>query len=193
MENNALATLLNPDRILADSLEFAFGLKKYVQIMQMAEDGRFDDEFRKLFKSYYIIRQRSSDWYDKFFQLMEEQRSKQRSFEELLKEMYEVNGSVEVSFASKLMATIDKNKPIWDRYVLTNLGHLKKWSALQSAPYQKRINEAATIYADIEQNYLSFLDSPEGQACIRAFNDTMPQYDKISDIKKIDFFLWSKR
>ena len=40
----------------------------------------------------------------------------------ILNEIYQKTGNIEGSFTSKLLATINPNLPIWDQYVLKNIG-----------------------------------------------------------------------
>ena len=35
--------------------------------------------------------------------------------------LYVETGNIEASFSSKMIATIDSDKPIWDQYVLQNM------------------------------------------------------------------------
>lgn len=44
------------------------------------------------------------------------------TFEYIIRELYRLTGNVEASFSSKMLATIDASKPVWDKYVLQNLG-----------------------------------------------------------------------
>lgn len=101
---------------------------------------------------------------------------------------------IEVSFVSKLMATVDPNLPVWDKYVLNNVGKNKEWERLRAADPETRIAEAGKIYLYIQQQYKSFLQGDEGKKCIETFDTVLPTYkDKLTDIKKIDFMLWSER
>ena len=148
-----------------------------------------------MYNGFYKVRQRSSEWYDKYFLAMEQQSVKNRSFEELLHIMHEEGRQmIEVSFVSKLMATVNPQLPIWDKYVLINLGKVAEWKRLQTADVEKRIEEAAKIYAYIESWYKAFIEDDNGKLCIAKFDEALPMYkDKLTDIKKIDYLLWSKR
>lgn len=53
---------------------------------------------------------------------MERMKKVNVSFEEVLQYLYSDLGRVEPSFSSKLVATIDDSKPVWDVHVLNNLG-----------------------------------------------------------------------
>lgn len=186
---------LNYNTIIAESLKTAFGLETYTKIINEAKDPSkiSCDEFRKMYNGYYKLRQMPHQWYDKYYELMAEQADKNRTFKELLEIMYETGKRIEVSFVSKLMATINPKFPIWDKYVLKNLGMTKEWERLAGQPYQKRIELAATIYNNIIEQYELFINSHNGNLCIDIFNEVLPDYKNISDVKKIDFMLWSKR
>lgn len=125
---------------------------------------------------------------------MERQVNKNASFEDLLWEMLQVNHSIEVSFVSKLMATVDPNLPIWDQYVIRNLGYEKVWKRSTMAPKEQRIKIAVEIYEAIKQWYKNYIHTEKGVSCIQAFDRALPKYaDKLTDVKKLDYLLWSKR
>ncbi len=189
-------TLLNPNTIISECLETAFDLKTYIRIMRIVGNVNFraTEEFRKMYKGFYKVRQQSPQWYDKYFSLMEQQVTENRSFEDLLRIMYQVGGRIEVSFVSKLMATVNAQLPIWDKYVLINLGKAAEWERLRSADTENRIKEASKIYTYIKCWYKSFLENDDGKLCIDKFDEALPTYkNKLTDIKKIDYLLWSKR
>lgn len=187
---------LNPDTVIAKCLETAFNLKQYIEIMDEAGRDGFTvtPEFRVKFNGFYQVRQKKPQWYDRYYLLLEEQKITRRSFEELLWEMYSVSHTIEVSFVSKMMATADADTPIWDQYVIRNLGYEKRWEKLRSAQAEERISAATEIYEEIKRWYRDFSSSADGKACIKAFDFALPGYkDRLSLVKKIDYMLWSKR
>ncbi len=187
---------INPNNVIGDCLENAFGLKTYMRIMQnaSADDFSATPEFRKLFNGFYKVQRKTQKWYDRYYELMEEQRIKSRSFSEILVELNSINPSVEASFASKLIATINPDFPIWDQYVLRNLGFEREWEKYRSCSADARIEKAVEIYEIIQSLYSEFELSAEGKACIAAIDSALPMYaEKLSNTKKIDFILWSKR
>lgn len=186
---------INPATIIDECLETAFNLKAYVSIMQEVQADGFSasPEFRKRYNGFYVLRQKKSEWYDKYYVLLEEQKAFHRSFEELLHEMA-AYGSLEVSFVSKLIATVNPKKPIWDQYVIRNLGMYETWEKARGKDLETRIALAVHIYESIEKWYAKFLASSDGKECIRRFDEVLPQYSHIlTDVKKVDYMLWSKR
>ncbi len=188
--------ILNPDNVIEDSLATAFVLPTYLKIIAEAkrEDFRATESFRTMYNGYYKVRQKPPEWYDRYYALMEAQRKAQLSFEELLRRMYEVKPSVEASFVSKLIAAIDPSCPIWDQYVLKNLGLWEIWQKGASFPLDRRIELAGKIYHTIYEWYREYLASADGKSCIAKFDAALPHYkDDVSSVKKVDFFLWTKR
>ena len=97
-------------------------------------------------------------------------------------------GNIEASFSSKMIATIDPDKPIWDQYVLQNLG-----MELTGKTQAEKLAYAVTLYAAIENWYADYLLTEEARENIRLFDQILPDYRWVSDVKKIDCLLWSKR
>ena len=187
---------LNPKTVIEDSLETAFSLRTYISILDTIQQDHFiaTPEFKTMFNGFYRIRQKSADWYDKYYKLMEEQKSASKSFKDLLLCLEPVSRTIDVSFVSKLMSAIDPSLPIWDRYVLQNLGLLKRWEKTTGKDKMLRIDEADRIYQEIKDWYCTFICSEDGEKCIAAFNAAMPNYkDRLTAVKKIDYLLWSKR
>lgn len=93
-----------------------------------------------------------------------------------------------------MLASVDPLLPIWDKYVLQNLELLKRWEKMADKDKVVRIDEAEQIYEDIKSWYRAFIRSKNGIACIAAFDSAMPYYkEKLTEVKKIDYLLWSKR
>lgn len=187
---------LNANTVIEESLGVAFSLRSYINILSAIQQDNFvaTPEFRKAFNGFYKVRQKSAAWYDKYYGLMEEQRSANRSFRELLICLEKINGTIDVSFASKMLASVDPLLPIWDKYVLQNLGLLKRWEKMAGKEKMVRIDEAERIYEEIKFWYRAFICSKDGKACIAAFDSAMPHYkEKLTEVKKIDYLLWSKR
>ena len=117
-------------------------------------------------------------------------RNKDVSFGDIITSIYKETGRIEASFSSKLLATINHDYPIWDQYVLANLG-------LEATPQYMnndiRLEASIEIYKAICDWYKARLNSDEGKAEMEFFDSKFPKYKWISGIKKIDFLLWSKR
>jgi hypothetical protein len=83
---------------------------------------------------------------------------------------------------------LNPNKPIWDTHILNNTGH-------SAPPYaaKNKIKLAKEAYVSIEGWYEKFINSDDGKLCIQVFDELVPEQNKITNLKKIDFILWQMR
>lgn len=165
------------------------GLDKYNQIQQNFSivNVYFDRDFQKQFNGFYRVR-RNSIWQEKFYKIFEEQReNKNISFEMILNLIHSETNTIEASFTSKLIATINPNFPVLDKFVLENVG-LK-------LPYQKaknRVNKIVDIYNELNKILTEFQNTTNGQYLISRFKQEYPHYS-INETKMVDLVLWQIR
>ena len=89
-----------------------------IHLVNVAEDKTFQMEFSNYYK---IIRKK--EWKKIYYEVFEKYKnSKSVSFSEILVELFKRTGQVEPSFASKMLAAINYNMPIWDGKILAVLG-----------------------------------------------------------------------
>ena len=189
MSEGTVKLVIDAKKILEGNLASSMGLDEYRVIMEQVRkvDVSKNREFQKAFDYFYKVR-RDAEWRKIYFNLFEKMKSGPVCFSDILTEMYEKTGRVEASFSSKMLATIDSNQPIWDQNVLNNL-RLR----LSADSGKKHLQEAIGIYAEIEKWYQGFLPTDNAMECVAIFNDFLPDYRWISDVKKIDCLLWSRR
>lgn len=169
------------------------GLQKYVRIMTSFEalntGPLWEDlnyrELRKRFNHFYRVR-RGEEFQQEFYNFLLNNKDSDISFEYVFTAIKMKTKRIEASFSSKLLATINPHKPIWDTEVLKKLN--------MKAPYQADRNRESKIincYLNIEEWYKNELHSPRGKEMIRIFDKKMGQFT-ITDTKKIDLMLWQK-
>ena len=148
-----------------------------------------DKEFQKAFTAFYRLR-RDDAWRDYYFKLFEEQKHKKTgtSFGEIQLRLFQHCGQIESSFSSKMLATIKPEMPIWDSYVLKNLG-LK----LKGTNKDIRFSLAVVLYDNICSWYRDFMKTDEAKEMGSLFDQTFPEFNAITPIKKIDFIIWALR
>lgn len=166
------------------------GISQYLEIMAMLHDVKVDShrDFQRRFNHFYRIRQRPAIWYKEYYSYMEQRKNNAPRFEEVLDYIEVKLGRYEPSFSSKLASTLNTNEPVWDQYVILNIG--------QKAPAYSSSNKfvkAKLVFQEIRSWYRNKINSEEGRMIIELFNDLVQDYDQISDIKKIDFTLWQMR
>ena len=178
---------INPEKVISETND-NFGLEKYSFIINRFHkvDVSKDIFFQTKFNGFYRVR-RGKEWRKCFYELFEKGKTKELSFREIIIYLYEKTGNVEASFSSKMLATLNPDKPIWDQYILKNLNFQLVGEGRQ------KLNNAIFIYSKIENWYKEFLKTPNAKECIEAFDKEFPMYQWLSDIKKIDCFLWKIR
>ncbi len=114
------------DEAMAKLKKLEKDIRRYFEIMRMAETPE-NPEFQKKFNAFYRIR-RDEAWRSEFYQLMEDFRKKDDPyFGEVLLRLHQRTGQIEPSFASKMLATLNADMPIWDSNILRVL-HLRACS-----------------------------------------------------------------
>ena len=129
---------------------------------------------------------RSADWRKVFYGELERSKLTGAEFEPVLRRLYKGTGFVEASFASKLVAAIDPDKPILDSRVLAYFG-----LRIEGASAEQRLSAAIQAYDFVCKWYDAYLGGFEAAENVKLFDSLFPGYEWISDAKKIDFYLWS--
>ena len=176
--------MINANKVLQDQLARSLGLDRYEEIMQADPQS---SDFQRIFNGYYRIR-RNEEWRQHYYALFCKARDEHYSFGQIITELYQNTGNIEASFSSKMLATIDASKPIWDQYVLQNLGLV-----LTGKTKEEKLQNAVRLYDSIVAWYEEYLKTDEANENIKAFDRLLPYYAWISNTKKIDCLLWSKR
>lgn len=168
------------------------GMDKYNEILNMFNNENIDlskskDEFQKCFNSFYKIR-RNNEWRKYYYDYFQENRNnKNITFDEILDYMYDKTGQIEASFASKMLATINPDMPIWDQYVLKNLG-LK----VQGITKEEKIKSTKDVYKKMICYISNNLREENIKKTIKDFKEFFSEF-AFSDTKIFDFILWNDR
>ena len=166
------------------------GIGQYLWLMRELprRDVSSCREFQKRYNAFYRVRQRSTEWYATYYHLLERSKKAGADFGTVLDTLQQKLGRYEPSFSSKLVATVDPHKPVWDRFVLMNTG-------LRAPSYadRHRFHKAKTVYSQICGWYSDCLDSERGRISVEIFNEEVEESARISDLKKLDFVLWQTR
>ena len=114
---------LDARALLEAQLARGMGLDLYEELMSVAPvtDVARSAEFQRKFNAFYRVR-RNAEWRECCYRLFEQAKKEHFSFADIIGALLSETGNVEASFSSKMLATLDETKPIWDQYVLQNLG-----------------------------------------------------------------------
>jgi hypothetical protein len=181
--------MVNEQDVIAALERAETGIYRYQSIMALfpTVNVSTDAVFQRKFNGFYRIR-RNHIFREGYYSFMETHRNAAPSFTETLRYLGKY-GKLEASFASKLLATINPDLPLWDKYVLRKAG-LK--NPAWYLDWETRVKQANTIYEQFIKEYAAFIPSEEGQRWIQLFDERYPDTN-ITPVKKIDFILWQLR
>lgn len=133
------------------------------------------------------MRQRKPEYYQMYYDYYgrNEKNKDILTFEGVFFYIKKEKGRCEVSFSSKLLAIINPNKPVWDSFVLENLGIKKIYP-------KDREKKIVALYYQICDWYEQFMKTEEADLIIEVFDEIYPNTN-ITNLKKIDLFLWQNR
>ncbi|MCD7856208.1 MAG: hypothetical protein LUG55_00045 [Clostridiales bacterium] len=185
-----MITIQNAQQLLAENGKLLTGMKKYRSILDMLHqtDVSTDRDFQRRFNDFFVMRSRSPAYYDRFCIFLEARKDTGASFEETLEHLKGAEGRLEVSFSSKLIHVIHPKRPIWDNNVAVQHFHMKT-PGYGTAP-EARQRELVRLYHEYCSRFYEYLDSGEGQALLRLFDEAYPNTG-FTDAKKLDFILWA--
>ena len=160
-------------------------MKSYTEIMELSVTP-LDPEFQRKYDAFYRVR-RNEEWRKEYFRLMDVfHKRKTTAFGEILLRLYQTTGQIEASFASKMLATLDADMPIWDSNVLQVL----KYKLSGKTPELKMSN-AVVLYDKICSWYKTYLRTDHAKTLIDRFDAEFPEFITMNPTKKIDFILWA--
>ena len=165
------------------------GVEKYLFLQKKLFlcDVSLDEDFQKAYNGFYRVRQRSAAFYRDYFLILEKCKTTPMAFHDVLSFLYTAHHRVEASFASKLIATVQPDQPVWDSIVLKNLN-----ISAPSYACKQRLEKTVDTYQTLCKWYQQYLSTAEAQKIISIFDRYYPNLP-ITPTKKIDFTLWSIR
>ena len=161
-------------------------VEKYIMIMDGFHKCNVaqDRAFQRSFKGFYRVR-RNQEFCDVYFAFMEKHKCDNVLFEDILNHIFLHKNRIEPSFSSKMLATINPNMPVWDRFVLSQL-------SLTAPSYNQdnRLQACVKTYNELVGWYSEYVKTQNAKDVIAIFKQVFSQI-KVTDVKKIDLALWS--
>lgn len=165
----------------------------YLKLLRMYNETDVSQniEFQHLFTWFYRIR-RSAEWLDGYYKVFEDFKTRgEVTIKDILVAISNLvhNGrtSLELSFASKMLATMQPDMPIWDSLVRDRL-------QLQSPPIlsdmNSRIDAATEAYNLLIHKTQSLLSDAKIALEIKKIDSLLPEYSHMTAMRKLDFMLW---
>ncbi len=181
---------MNLHEIQAAIVKAQTGIDRYTELMDLFKqvDVSADVTFQKKYNAFYRVQRRQDSWYRNYYALMQKLKGTEPTFPAVLDAIFRASGRYEPSFSSKLVATIDPSKPVWDTHVLGNTNH-----RAPSYANKAKLSLAKVAYASMESWYAEFLLLPEGKLCISEFDRLVSSHQRFTPLKKVDIILWQHR
>lgn len=147
--------------------------------------------FQFVFRSYYRLDNAGlgDDIKDHYFKLLSK---KQNNLDLILSELYEIPTlrklkTIQFSFATKLLHTINENNPIFDSEV-SRVIHKR----VVGSTKHKKIESCLEIYDCLKEIYFNVLKDKKIEKVILKFRKKFKvNKEKMSDMKVLDFIVWS--
>ncbi len=188
------------------------GLEKYDKIIKTCGDYNLSDylnsaDYIKLFNGYYKIRY-DEEWQKEYYSIFESMKGKAKTnesvcFEEILCNIYSRTKRVEKSFASKMFATIDPDKPIIDSrvenfFALSGIElkdpntdlKLREYDYSYTDTDMDKLSVVISEYRGLEKWYKDYLKTDDAEELVKRFESSFPSFSHFSRIRKTDYFLW---
>ena len=180
---------VNKGQIFRELVKDKKSFELYVKIREGFKVGEIvnNEAFQKTYKIFYRLGRNFGDRLrKKYFQLLQEQ---EKDIKKVLVELSRITGannknSVWLSFASKLIHTVDNEKPIYDSMVAEAL-HLR---VRYIKDINKRIENSLETYNSLKKRIPEILEDQEIETMVDDFKRRLGL--DISDVKMLDFMLW---
>ena len=190
METKALTSRLTTARLMQEATVRSCGLEDYKFIITRARtsgDLSQDVKFQRRFTYFYRVR-RPIEWLYHYYRLFQSMRSVANpQFADILSAIAAFSDNrVEISFASKMLATINPDLPIWDRYIRDNLG----LPEIPPSRSPRRFEQAVAAYELLTERMTDLLATDEAKREIAEFDRIFPRYSDFSPMKKLDYLIW---
>lgn len=162
------------------------GYVKVQGLFAKSGDTRQSPEFQTAFKAYYDLRYMTDANSRAFFDLFEAvRRDPNPSFERTLETFYHQTGRVEPSFISKMLATLDPNKHVYD----SQLRRALNLDDVTGTPEDK-LRASCEVYAIIGKAIDEFSKSDFFETVEATFDKKFGDFSKFTPTKKVDLMLW---
>lgn len=159
---------------------------RWIQSHFQHTNAACDREFQKRYAGFYRMRFVSPAYRQAYFRLLEYGKQQEMSFEELARQLYAIDNRHEFSFLTKMLHTLDTNRPIYDSQVDVALSIHRR----AVSDFELRLQQDHVILQAMMKAQQSLLQDPRVQAVLAEFTQTFTA-DDMSEAKKLDFLLWA--
>lgn len=178
---------------ILENLKESISVYNFLQTrFQQKEDVTKDLLFQFVFRSFYRLDNAGlgDPFKTRYFELMEEFRDS-FNFASVLRPLYDIEtlkgkNSFQFSFATKMLSTIDPQRPVYDREVARMFGYTQ----LPGGEFADKLKIYLDRYQHIEDSYRQILSDNLLPGTFSAFDEKFHQHG-LSDVKRLDFIFWA--
>jgi hypothetical protein len=183
---------------IIDTVNRRRDIEPYITLQSIFQNGSIlnNGNYKTIYRSYWQLNaaRLSDNFCEHYFQVLEKYRSREdRDINKVVKELYEVSSNskdkktLQFSFATKLLHTIDNTRPVYDSlvadfYFLPQIKPTWKFDKKLSA-YQK-------AYEFLQKEHQRIIDNNILSAAISKFRAHFDLPVTYTDQKIIDTLLW---
>lgn len=195
---NAISSKSKKGETVKDYLIHKRSICKYLCIMSAVVPLNF--AFQYYFSSFYGLNRLSEEKRGNFYKVFDDYTKKVSStytYQDILTDLANPasgTGRVEMSFGSKMLHTLNPDEPIIDSIVIKNLQ-----ADPNTVPYLEgvvkqsyTIADAVNLHNALKDCYIKYLiPHAKKVGYFDVFDSEFPFAKNISEVKKIDFYLWT--
>lgn len=194
-----IVTIINPILEIEDEVVKNISFES-VDVYQFLQNeftkGNVNENFvfQFVYRSFYRLDNAglSTNFKEEYFKIMEEERNvNDIDPRQIVEKLYQFptlknKNSVQFSFTTKLMNTINCKYPIYDSEVARVFG----FSSYYLNDFERKMQRYEEWYDIIQQTYIQVLSENLLESIINKFDQRFAG-NTIADVKKIDFIFWS--
>lgn len=184
----------NHQKIAKNARKRHADLQRYWDLQTMFGRGldlHNDQEFQSTYRQFYKVVWRNEQWIKIYFEIFNREKANTNiCFQKVICELLDRTGRIEPSFSSKMIATINPHRPVYDKIVLGHLG--------LRAPYpymgrKIRLDRSIDNYHAIYEHHKKVIEYPAFGAEIDNWDGIFPKFSEFTPMKKLDLMLWLLR
>lgn len=191
-KNEIIEDILDNEKDIFEKIKIE-SISVYLFLKKEYKKGKIKENtlFQFVFKSFYALDGAglSDQLKTRYFELMAKG---ENDLNNILVELYELKNrrdqkTIQFSFATKLLHTIDESRPIFDSEVAAVI-HCE----VKGKTPEERIESCINIYTEMCTLYGEVLENESIKKIILKFRNWFNLNEKeISDVKVLDFIIWS--
>jgi hypothetical protein len=182
-------------KIIEASLERLSSVGRYAAIMEMLPHCNVatDMDFQKRYVEFYKLKRYSKEFRARYFSFMEKNKGNTAlCFETIAAHLRDINSTVEASFSSKLLHTINPHFPAWDKWIGQATGISIPPS--KNKDKKEQFETAVKRYGLLTAWFKDYIAGEPGKQALCRFDEYFPRYQtRITAVKKVELILWQMR